>query len=332
MLLALDVGNTNTVLGLYRIDGSEPAAGSPATVPGRAGGALAAHWRVTTHRSRTVDEYGVLFVNLFEMHSLATTQVTHIIVASVVPPVDSTLRRVCEKYFKVEPMFVEPGIKTGMPMLIDNPTELGADRLADCVAAFARYGGPCIVIDFGTATKFEVVSARGEYLGGAIAPGLGISADALFNHAARLTRVDIKRPAKVIGTNTIGHLQSGIFFGYIGLVDGIIERILRELGPSPQPVRIVATGGLAGMIAGDSRFIQEIDEMLTLDGLRILFERNRSVRPRGRGHNEKPAADVASPRPTNLSAAKFATEAEAMAQAVSRSIVPPDEGPQERKP
>jgi type III pantothenate kinase len=314
MLLALDVGNTNTVLGLYRIDGTEPAAGSTPTGPGRGGGALAAHWRVTTHRSRTVDEYGVLFVNLFEMHSLATTQVTHIIVASVVPPVDSTLRRVCEKYFHVEPMFVEPGIKTGMPMLIDNPTELGADRLADCVAAFARYGGPCIVIDFGTATKFEVVSARGEYMGGAIAPGLGISADALFNHAARLTRVDIKRPAKVIGTNTIGHLQSGIFFGYIGLVDGIIERILRELGATPQPPRIVATGGLAGMIAGDSRYIQEIDEMLTLDGLRILFERNRAVRLRGRGHNDKPAGDATSPRPASQIAAQ------------------PVEVPQERKP
>ena len=326
MLLALDVGNTNTVLGLYRIDGTEPAPGSPATGLGRGAAALAAHWRVTTHRSRTVDEYGVLFVNLFEMHGLATTQVTHIIVASVVPPVDSTLRRVCEKYFQVEPMFVEPGIKTGMPMLVDNPTELGADRLADCVAAFARYGGPCIVIDFGTATKFEVVSARGEYLGGAISPGLGISADALFSHAARLTRVDIKRPAKVIGTNTIGHLQSGIFFGYIGLVDGIIERILGELGPQPQAPRIVATGGLARMIAGDSRYIQEIDEMLTLDGLRILFERNRSVRPRGRGHAEKPAADVASPRPASQSTAQTA------AQSPAQSVDQPVAVPQERKP
>jgi len=277
MLLALDVGNTNTVLGLYRLDGEKPE--------------LAAHWRVTTHRTQTVDEYGVFFVNLFEMHGMAPSQVTHIIIASVVPPVDSTLRQVCESYFHIEPMFVEPGIKTGMPMLIDNPTELGADRLADSIAAFERYGGPCIVVDFGTATKFEVISARGEYMGGAIAPGLGLSADALFNRAARLSRVDIKRPAKVIGTNTVGHLQSGLYFGYIGLVDGILERILAELkqtnpklaevGEQPKP-RIVATGGLARMIAEDSRYIQEIDEWLTIEGLRILFERNRAAKPRSR--------------------------------------------------
>jgi type III pantothenate kinase len=274
MLLALDVGNTNTVLGLYKLEGDKPE--------------LAAHWRVTTHRTQTVDEYGVFFVNLFEMHGLAPSQVTHIIIASVVPPVDSTLRQVCEIYFKIEPMFVEPGIKTGMPMLIDNPTELGADRLCDSIAAFERYGGPCIVVDFGTATKFEVISARGEYLGGAIAPGLGLSADALFNRAARLSRVDIKRPAKVIGTNTVGHLQSGLYFGYIGLVDGILERILAELKLTNADIepRIVATGGLARMIAEDSRFIQDIDEWLTIDGLRILFERNRnansSVRARSR--------------------------------------------------
>lgn len=271
MLLALDIGNTNTSLGLYRLDGEMPQ--------------LAAHWRVTTHRAQTVDEYGVFFVNLFEMHGMAPGQVEDIIIASVVPPLDSTLRQVCETYFHVEPLFVEPGIKTGMKMLIDNPTEMGADRIADCVAAYEKYGGPCIVVNFGTATKFEVISARGEYLGGAIAPGLGLSADALFSRAARLYRVDIKRPAKVIGTNTVGHLQSGLYFGYIGLVDGILERILTELGSAQgQQPRIVASGGLARMVAADSRYIREIDDLLTLDGLRILFERNRAARPRGRTH------------------------------------------------
>jgi len=269
MLLALDVGNTNTVLGLYRIDENPPE--------------LAAHWRVTTHRSQTVDEYGVFFVNLFEMNGMKPSQVRHIIIASVVPPVESTLREVCETYFHVEPLFVEPGIKTGMPLLIDNPSELGADRLADSVAAYDRYGGPCIVVDFGTATNFEVISEYGEYLGGAIAPGLGLSAEALFSRAARLSRVDIKAPPKVIGTNTVAHVQSGLFFGYVGLVDGILERILGELGAAPdKPPRVVATGGLARLIAAGSRYIKEVDDRLTLDGLRILFERNRVARPRGR--------------------------------------------------
>ncbi len=287
MLLALDVGNTNTTLGLYRLDDEmalSPAAGGSES-RGRGGAdkpELAAHWRVTTHRAQTVDEYGVFFVNLFEMHGMAPSQVTDIIIASVVPPVDSILRQVCEAYFHVEPLFVEPGIKTGMTLLIDNPAELGADRIADCIAAYERYGGPCIVVDFGTATKFEVISARGEYLGGAIAPGLGLSADALFNRAARLSRVDIKRPAKVIGTNTVAHLESGLYFGYIGLVDGIIERIIAELGEEQGKPRIIASGGLARMIAADSRYIHEIDDLLTLDGLRILFERNRSARSRGR--------------------------------------------------
>ena len=293
MLLALDVGNTNTTLGLYRLEGEK--AGSPAEGGSESRGRgeadkpeLAAHWRVTTHRAQTVDEYGVFFVNLFEMHGMAPSQVTDIIIASVVPPVDSILCQVCETYFHVEPLFVEPGIKTGMPILQDHPADLGADRLCDCIAAYERYGGPCIVVDFGTATKFEVISARGEYLGGAIAPGLGLSADALFSRAARLYRVDIKRPAKAIGTNTVTHLQSGLYFGYVGLVDGIIERIVSELGAElgaePGKPRVIASGGLARMIAPDSRYIQEIDDLLTLDGLRILFERNRSARPRGRSH------------------------------------------------
>ncbi len=268
MLLAIDVGNTNTVLGLYRLSGEKA-------------GEMAAHWRVTTHRTQTAEEYGVLFVNLFTMSGLSVDAVKHIIISSVVPPVESTLRRVCERYFHLQPLFVEPGIKTGMPVLVDNPTELGADRLANAVAAFERYGGPCIVVDLGTATTFDVISAKGEYLGGAISPGLGISADALFARAARLGRVDIKRPAKVIGTNTVTHLQSGLYYGYIGLVDGILERMIAELGVQ---VRVIATGGLARQISEDSRFIHEIDDMLTLDGLRILFERNRAARPRARAH------------------------------------------------
>jgi type III pantothenate kinase len=280
MLLALDVGNTNTTLALFRLEGEE----LPAAAPDPARPDLAAHWRVTTHRAQTVDEYGVFFVNLFEMHGLKPSQVSHIIISSVVPPVDSTLRRVCEVYFKVDPMFVEPGIKTGMPMLVDNPTELGADRLCDCIAAFERYGGPCIVVDFGTATKFEVISERGEYLGGAIAPGLGLSADALFARAAKLSRVEVKRPAKVIGTNTVAHLQSGLYYGFTGLVDGVLERILAELGAERKPRAVIATGGLARMVAEDSRYITKIDDLLTLDGLRILFERNRAARPRSRAH------------------------------------------------
>lgn len=263
MLLALDVGNTNTVLGLYAID--EP--GQP----------LIANWRVTTHLSQTVDEYGVFFLTLFRMRELEASAVSHIIISSVVPPLETTLRRVCEKYIGKQPLFLGPGVKSGMPILVENPTELGADRLADCVAAFEKYGGPCIVVDFGTATKFEAVSERGEYLGGAIAPGLGISADALFNRAAKLFRIDIKRPPKVIGTNTVSHLQSGLYFGYIGLVDGILERMIAELGT---PRAVIATGGLARMIAEDSRFINKIDDMLTLDGLRIIFGRNRAARPR----------------------------------------------------
>lgn len=280
MLLALDVGNTNTVLGLYRLGAESPA---PEEAVGHAEGEreLVAHWRVTTHRTQTSDEYGVLFVNLFQMNGISVEQVKHIIISSVVPPVESTLRRVCEKYFHLQPLFVEPGIKTGMPVLVDNPAELGADRLVNAIAAYERYGGPCIVVDFGTATTFDVISAKGEYLGGAISPGLGISADALFSRAARLGRVDIRRPAKIIGTNTVAHLQSGLYYGYIGLVDGILERMIAELGGQ---VRVIATGGLARQISEDSRYIAQIDDMLTLDGLRILFERNRGGRPRARAH------------------------------------------------
>jgi type III pantothenate kinase len=270
MLLTLDVGNTNTVLGLYRLASDE----------------LVTHWRISTLRTQTADEYGVLFLNLFSMRKVEAATVSSIIISSVVPPLESTLRQMCERYFSLKPMFVEPGIKTGMPILVDNPTELGADRLVNGVAAFARYGGPCIVVDFGTATTFDVISAKGEYLGGVIAPGLAISAEALFARAARLSRVDIKKPAKVVGTNTIAHLQSGLYYGYIGLVDGILERMLNETrGPDSPAPKIIATGGLARLVANDSRYIETIDDMLTLDGLRLIYERNRVAKVR-HGHSE----------------------------------------------
>jgi type III pantothenate kinase len=267
MLLAIDVGNSNTVLGLYNHDSPD----------------LVADWRITTHKNQTSDEYGVLFMNLFAMRQIDVSKISAIVVSSVVPPLDTTLRRLCERYFGLRPIFVEPGIKTGMPLLVDNPAELGADRIVNGVAAFARYGGPIIVVDFGTATTFDVISARGEYIGGVIAPGLGISADALFSRAAKLARVDVKRPARVIGTNTIAHLQSGLFYGYIGLVDGILERMLAEIeaaqpGGSVATPKVIATGGLAHMLHDDSKYITAIDDMLTLDGLRLLHERNRNPR------------------------------------------------------
>ncbi len=270
MLLAIEVGNTNMVLGLYApATDAEPAK-------------LLHSWRLATPLTHTPDELRIAMHGLFALNNVDLKSVDGVAVSSVVPPIDSMLREVLESFFNVRPLFVEPGVKTGLPVITDNPAEVGADRIVNSVAAFERYGGPCIVVDLGTATTFDAISARGEFMGGAIAPGLGISANALFDRAAKLARVNIRKPGKVIGTSTVDNIQIGLYYGYIGLVDGICERMIAELGPE---TKVVATGGFAKMIAADSRYMNTVDMDLTLDGVRLIYERNqdrlkrRSARP-----------------------------------------------------
>ena len=255
MLLVIDVGNTNTVLGVY--DGES----------------LIAHWRLTTERSRTIDEYGIQFRNLLATASLELGAIDAVAISSVVPPLNYTLEKVSQVYLKQTPVFVDHTSNTGITIRYTPVTDVGADRIVNSVAAVERYGAPCLIVDFGTATTFDAVSAKREYLGGVITPGIVISAEALFQRAARLYRVEIRRPETVIGQTTGASMQSGLYYGYIGLVDGILKRMTAEIDGHP---RVIATGGLAKLIGRGSEFIEIIDENLTLEGLRLIYERSRT--------------------------------------------------------
>jgi type III pantothenate kinase len=251
MLIVIDVGNTNTTIGVYE------------------GQDLRHSWRLTSDRHRTMDEYGILCRTLLDMAGVARTEVTAMAISSVVPPLDFTLHKMAEIYFSIKPLFVTHE-NCGMPILYDDPSEVGPDRLVNAVAAFKKYGGPCITVDFGTATTFDAVSEAGEYMGGIIYPGIQISAEALFQRAARLRRVDMRRPDRLIGTNPTGSMQSGLYYGNVALVDGVLEKMIDEMGPA---TRVIATGGLASLISRGALRIQTIDADLTLEGLRIVFER-----------------------------------------------------------
>ncbi len=256
MLLVIDVGNTNTSLGVYN------------------GEQLVAHWRLTTARARTVDEYGVYSRNVLALAGIDSKVITAVAIASVVPPLNPVLKRMAEVYFHQTPLFIDHQTDTGMPILYDPPSDVGADRIVDSVAAINKYGTPIIVVDFGTATTFDAVNKEGQYLGGVITPGIMISSEALFARAARLPRVEIRQPSQVIGRSTVGSMQSGLYYGYVGLVDGIIKRMLEELDGA---TRIVATGGLAPLIATGSKLIETVDDTLTLEGMRLIYERQKKV-------------------------------------------------------
>jgi len=264
MLLVLDVGNTNTTLGVY--NGIE----------------LTHSWRLTSERQRTVDEYGIMCRTLLQLAGLDSEAIENIAISSVVPPLDFTLKKMAETYFHLEPLFVNAA-NAGIPVLYDDPREVGADRIVNAVAALAKYGGPCIIVDFGTATTFDAISRTGEYLGGIIYPGIQISADALFRRAARLRNTEIRRPLKLIGTNPTASIQSGLYYGNIALVDGVLTRMVDELGAG---TRVVATGGLAPLISRGSQLIETVDPDITLEGLRIIHERQASGQPGKPGSTE----------------------------------------------
>jgi type III pantothenate kinase len=260
MLLVIDAGNTNTSLGVFE------------------GTTLVAHWRLTTARSRTVDEYGVHARNLFELAGLDFKAINAIAIASVVPPLNYTLKTMAETYFHLTPLFVDHTTDTGLQILYQPAADVGADRIVDAVAAIEKYGAPCIVVDFGTATTFNAINRDGQYLGGVITPGIMISSDALFARTAKLPRVDIRRPQKVIGSSTIAAMQSGLYHGFVGLVDGVLRKMIEELGHTPHAPRVIATGGLASLIATGSEFIELVDDTLTLTGLRLIYERTVSLK------------------------------------------------------
>ena len=253
MLLTIDIGNTNIVLGVFENK------------------KLIQHWRIVTKQEKTEDEYGILISNLYQSSNIDISSTTGVIISSVVPPMVRTMETLCNKFFKRQPMFVGPGVKTGMPIRYDNPHEVGADRIVNAVAAFERHRNSLVVVDFGTATTFDYISPQGEYMGGAIAPGIGVASEALFKMASKLPRIELIKPESVIGKNTIASLQAGIVYGYIAMVDGIVNKIRREVKTDPY---IIATGGMAVFIAEGSQTIDEVDDLLTLTGLRLIYEKN----------------------------------------------------------
>jgi type III pantothenate kinase len=254
MLLVVDVGNTNTVLGLF--DGDQ----------------LVHDWRIRTEVDHTVDEYGMLIYNLYKTSRISSRKIKDIIISCVVPPMLNILEPLCQKYFNLKPLIVGPGVKTGMPIYYDNPREVGADRIVNAVAGFEKYKRDLIIVDFGTATTFDYVSEKGEYMGGCISPGIMISSDALFERAAKLPRVELSKPKSIVAKDTVSSMQAGIMYGYAGLVDGICDRMKAEVKSNPL---VVATGGLAKIVAPETKSINVVDEMLTLEGLRIIYLRNR---------------------------------------------------------